>query len=180
MNTTEIPYIIYAEETPNPASMKFVANRLLLPSGANADYKNISETKDAPIAKSLFQFPFVKGVYVAANFVTITKQDNVLWEDCVQELRVFINEYLNKGGAVVDKLPEREVAVDNSFTKKVSINTQHNVPQTEVENKIIEIKSDYTYNAMLIKNIIKSLSTRKAGFNYEIWIYDRIRNKIII
>ena len=48
------------------------------------------------------------------------------------------------------------------------------------ENKIIEIKSDYTYNAMLIKNIIKSLSARKAGFNYEIWIYDRIRNKIII
>lgn len=143
MNTTEIPYIIYVEETPNPSSVKFVANRLLLPSGANADYKNISETKDAPIAKSLFQFPFVKAVYVAANFITITKQDNVLWEDCMHELRIFITEYLNKGNEVINKLPEREVAVDNSFTKKVNINTQHNVPQTEVENKIVEILEQY-------------------------------------
>ena len=147
MNTTEIPYIIYAEETPNPASIKFVANRLLLPGGANADYKNVSETKDAPIAKSLFKFPFVKHVYVAANFVTITKQDNVLWEDCVQELRVFINDYLNKGGGVVDKLPEKEVYSDNTFSKKITINTQHNPStgsgQTEIENKIIEILEQY-------------------------------------
>ncbi len=91
----------------------------------------------------MFQFPFVKHVYVAANFVTITKQENVLWEDCVQEMRVFINDYLNKGGGVVDKLPEKEVPADNTFSKKITINTQHNVPQTEVENKIIEILEQY-------------------------------------
>ncbi|HWY12269.1 MAG TPA: NifU N-terminal domain-containing protein, partial [Bacteroidia bacterium] len=62
MILNEQPYIIYAEETPNPASMKFVANRLLLVSGATAEYKNVADAKDAPIAKALFNFPFVKSV----------------------------------------------------------------------------------------------------------------------
>ena len=143
MLLNETPYIIYAEETPNPATMKFVANRLLLVSGATAEYKNPSETKDAPIAKALFQFPFVKSVFISANYITVTKQDSVLWEDIILELRIFITDYLNKGNIIIDKLPEKQVAADNTFTKTVSINTQHNVPKDEVENKIIEILEQY-------------------------------------
>ena len=60
MNIQDIPYIIYAEETPNPASIKFVANKLLLVSGATADYLSPAEAKDAPIAQNLFQFPIRK------------------------------------------------------------------------------------------------------------------------
>lgn len=143
MLTTEIPYIIYAEETPNPASMKFVANRLLLVSGATAEYKSIAETKDAPIAKAIFSFPFVKSVFISSNFISVNRHDSVLWEDVVHELRFFITDYLNKGNAIIDKLPEKEVAADNTFTKTVSINTQHNVPKNEVENKIIEVLEQY-------------------------------------
>jgi NFU1 iron-sulfur cluster scaffold homolog, mitochondrial len=77
MNVNELPYIIYAEETPNPAAMKFVANRLLLVSGATAEYKNITEAKDAPLAKALFAFPFVKQIFMASNFISITKHDPV-------------------------------------------------------------------------------------------------------
>jgi NFU1 iron-sulfur cluster scaffold homolog, mitochondrial len=143
MNTTEIPYIIYAEETPNPASMKFVANKLLLVSGATAEYKNVSETKDAPIAKSLFGFPFVKQVFISSNYISIIKHDTVSWDDIIQELRIFITGYLNKGNAVVTKLPEREVAADSSFKKTVTVNTQHNTPKTEIENKIIEVLEQY-------------------------------------
>lgn len=96
MNLTEIPYIIYAEETPNPSSVKFVANKLLLVSGATVEYQNSSETTFAPIAKQLFQFPFVKSIFIASNFITITKRDNVVWEEIRDEIRVFITEYLNK------------------------------------------------------------------------------------
>lgn len=143
MLMNEIPYIIYAEETPNPASMKFVANRLLLVSGATAEYKSAAETKDAPIAKALFQFPFVKSVFISSNYITVTKQDSILWEDVLLELRTFITDYLNKGNPIIDKLPEKQVAADNTFTKTVSINTQHNVPKNEVENKIIEVLEQY-------------------------------------
>jgi Fe-S cluster biogenesis protein NfuA len=123
--------------------MKFVANRLLLVSGATAEYKNPSETKDAPIAKALFQFPFVKQVFVSSNYITIIKHDAVLWEDITMELRLFITDYLNQGKVIIDKLPEKEVAADNTFTKTVNVNTQHNIPKNDIENKIIEVLEQY-------------------------------------
>lgn len=143
MNIQEIPYIIYAEETPNPSSIKFVANKLLLVSGASAEYVSVVETKDAPIANALFQFPFVKRLYIASNFVTITKQDAVLWEDIIDELRLFITDYLNKGNAVINKLPQQEVPKDNTFKEKVNVVTQHVAPSNDIENKIIEVLEQY-------------------------------------
>lgn len=143
MNIQEIPFIIYAEETPNPSSVKFVANKLLLVSGATAEYQNAGETSDAPIAQKLFQFPFVKRVFIASNFVTITKHDAVVWEDIRDELRVFITDYLNKGNAIINKLPQQQVPKDSSFKETISINTQHVAPSNDVENKIIEVLEQY-------------------------------------
>lgn len=143
MNLTEIPYIIYAEETPNPSSVKFVANKLLLVSGATAEYQNISQTTFAPIAKQLFQFPFVKNIFIASNFITITKHEAVIWEEIRDELRVFITEYLNKGNVVIEKLPEKLVAKDSSFKETIAVNTLHTSPTNDVENKIIEVLEQY-------------------------------------
>ncbi len=143
MNLQDVPYIIYAEETPNPSSIKFVANKLLLVSGASAEYVSAAETTDAPIAQKLFQFPFVKRVFIQSNYVTITKQDHLEWEEIRDELRVFITNYLNEGNAVVYKLPEQKVAKDSSFKETVSINTQHTAPSNDVENKIIEVLEQY-------------------------------------
>src|SRR3954466_14259716 len=139
----DTPYIIYAEETPNPSSMKFVANKLLLVSGASADYENIGQAADAPIAKELFRFPFVKRVFIASNFITITKLDTIEWEEILSEMRLFITDYLNAGKAVVVKLPKKEVPKDSSFKETVSINTQHAAPVNDVENKIIEVLEQY-------------------------------------
>jgi Fe-S cluster biogenesis protein NfuA len=143
MNTLEIPYVIYAEGTPNPSSIKFVANKLLLVSGATAEYQAMDETTHAPIAKKLFQFPFVKRVFISSNYITISKSDMVEWEEIQDELRVFLTKYLNEGNVVVTKLPEQIVAKDSSFKETVSINTQHVAPSNEVENKIIEVLEQY-------------------------------------
>lgn len=143
MNIQDIPYIIYAEETPNPSSIKFVANKLLLVSGATAEYRSAAETKDAPIAQKLFAFPFVKSIFIASNFITITKHEQVEWEEIRDELRVFITEYLNKGNEIIKKLPEQVVAKDSSFKETISVNTQHNPPANDVENKIIEVLEQY-------------------------------------
>jgi len=143
MNIQDIPYIIYAEETPNPSSIKFVANKLLLVSGANAEYKALNETSDAPIANKIFQFPFVKRIFIASNFITITKHDEVLWEEIRDELRVFITNYLNQGNAIINKLPQQEVPKDSSFKETISVNTQHAPPSNDIENKIIEVLEQY-------------------------------------
>ncbi len=141
---TAIPYIIYVEGTPNPSSMKFVANKVLInEKGATAEYNNVSETQTAPIAKQLFQFPFVKKIFVSSNYITITKIDAVSWDDISLELRVFITEYLNAGKLIITALPKQEVAIDNTFTETKTISTQHVAPQNEVEAKIVEVLEQY-------------------------------------
>ena len=135
---------MYIEATPNPASMKFVANKFLITEkGASAEYKNVSETQTAPIAKQLFQFPFVKTVFISANYITITKTDAVEWDDITVELRVFLTEYLNAGNLIITALPKQEVAIDNTFTETKTVSTEHNAPQNDVEAKIIEILDQY-------------------------------------
>ena len=143
MNVQEIPYSIYLESTPNPSSMKFVANKLLLVSGATAEYKSSQETAGAPIARQLFQFPFVQRVFISSNFITITKVENLEWEEIQDELRVFITNYLNEGNDIITKLPEQNVAKDSSFRETISVNTQHAAPGNDVENKIIEVLEQY-------------------------------------
>lgn len=143
MDAPEIPYMIYAESTPNPSSMKFVANKMLLEAGATAQYNNITETKQAPLAQKLFEFPFVKQVFISGNYITITKHDFIAWDEILLETRTFISEYLNKKNPVVSALPTQEVAVDNSFKETKNVFTEHAAPKNEVEAKIIEALETY-------------------------------------
>ena len=143
MDAPEVPFMIYAESTPNPASMKFVANKMLLEAGATAQYNNITETKQAPLAQKLFEFPFVKQVFISGNFISVTKHDFINWDDILFETRTFLSEYLNKKNPVVIELPAQEVAVDNSFKETKSVFTEHAAPKNEVEAKIIEALETY-------------------------------------
>ncbi len=164
---TIIPYIIYAESTPNPAAIKFVANKILITEkGATAEYKSITDTLTAPIAKQLFQFPFVKTVFISANYITVTKTDAVEWDEIIMELRVFLTEYLNAGKLIVTSLPKQEVAIDNTFSETKTVSTQHNAPQNEVEAKIVEILEQYIRPAVendggliTFKNLIDGIVT---------------------
>ena len=137
------PVIIYAESTPNPSSMKFVANRLLLENGATAQYLSKAEAKGSPLTIKLFEFPFVKAVFMAANFITVNKTDAVQWEEITLELRDFIRIYISNGNTIITELPKTEVAVDNTFTEKKEVFTEHKAPENEIEVKIIEILEQY-------------------------------------
>jgi Fe-S cluster biogenesis protein NfuA len=137
------PVIIYAESTPNPASMKFVANKLLVENGATAQYLSKSETKGSPLAAKLFEFPFVKAIFLTGNFVTISKTDSVEWEEITQELRDFIRIYINEGNPIITELPKTEMPVDNTFAAKKEVFTEHKAPSSELEVKIVEILEQY-------------------------------------
>ncbi len=143
MDAPEVPFMIYAESTPNPSSMKFVANKQLLPQGATAQYDTILDTRQAPLAQKLFEFPFVRQVFISGNYLTVSKADFVSWDDILMETRTFITEYLNKNGLVVMELPTQQVAVDNTFSETKSVFTEHAAPKNEVEAKIIETLEQY-------------------------------------
>ena len=97
----EVPQSItvYAENTPNPAVMKYVANKLIVP--ALFEFKNIDEAKDAPLAKKLFMLPFVKEVFMDQNYVSITKYDVAEWEEISSELRELIRTFMMSGAEAV-------------------------------------------------------------------------------
>ena len=100
------PITIYAEMTPNPATMKFICTKHLLVNGENLMFESMEEAKGySPLAEALFQFPFVSGVFITANFVTVTKTDNVDWDFIVMELREFIREWIFNGKGIITMMP---------------------------------------------------------------------------
>jgi Fe-S cluster biogenesis protein NfuA len=100
---------IYTEMTPNPETMKFVANKLLYP-GKSIDFPDIDAAGPSPLAGELFGFPFIKAVFIASNFVTLTKTPDTEWEDVKPELRQFLKDYLEAGKPVIfeDQIVEKQ------------------------------------------------------------------------
>lgn len=101
MNTaTASPVMLYTEQTPNPESLKFVTNRMLY--RGTADFREDSFARDwSPLAAALFDLPFVKGVYITNNFVTVTKELNYEWSDIMLKLKDFIKKYVEEGGEII-------------------------------------------------------------------------------
>ena len=94
--------------TPNPSTMKFVANKYLLPTGASVEFENKAAAKGySPIAEALFDFPFVSKVFIAVNFITVAKTDNVPWDFITMELREFIREWIAFEKEVLIAMPSQ-------------------------------------------------------------------------
>lgn len=107
---------IYIESNPNPNSLKFVVDYLLVPAGESFDFPDKASAKNAPLANELFNFPFVKRVFYMSNFVTITKADEVSWEDIRNELKEFIKEWLLNEKPLLTKelIEEQQAAVESN------------------------------------------------------------------
>jgi Fe-S cluster biogenesis protein NfuA len=93
------PVTVYAESTPNPAVIKFVANKKLVTS--LFEFTSIDEAKMSPLATELFHFPFVKSVFIDENYISITKYEIAEWQDITMELREFIRNYIENGKDIV-------------------------------------------------------------------------------
>ncbi len=146
MSENKIATTVYAESTPNPKVMKFVANRPII-QGDSVEYMNMDEAKNSPLAMKLFHFPFVREVFIAKNFVSLTKYDSMEWEDVVMEVREFIREYLAKGSVVIQEIEE----VQKKETSKESIETVAPINQQklgEVETRIVDILDEFVKPAV--------------------------------
>ncbi len=98
--TIKSPVLLYTEQTPNPESLKFVSNRMMYK--GLADFREEELAKEwSPLATALFEFPYVKGVYISNNFVTITKEFNYAWEDIMLKLKEFIKNYVQDEGEII-------------------------------------------------------------------------------
>ncbi|MEX6689139.1 NifU family protein [Danxiaibacter flavus] len=169
---------IYTEMTPNPETMKFVANKLLFP-GKSIDFPDETTAAPSPLAKELFSFPFIKSVFIASNFVTLTKtQETEDWQDVIPTIKQFLKDYLEGGGIVVneDELAKvkqeatNDVAADDDdVVKRIKELLDNYVkPAVEMDGGAIQFKS---YNSGVVNLMLQgscsgcpsSMITLKAG-----------------
>ncbi|MFZ4863708.1 NifU family protein [Sphingobacterium sp. Mn56C] len=121
---------VYTESTPNPATMKFLVNKLLI--NGSVDYPDRTKAEESPFARELFKFNFVNGVFFASNFVTVTKTDDAEWDDIEALLKDFVK------GAVESDLKVQEIVTDEDVTFE----------GTETEIKIQQVLHDYVRPAV--------------------------------
>ncbi len=133
------PVSVYAEVTPNPAVMKFVCNKRIVPSVF--EFKNIDEAKDSPLAKALFHFPFVKEVFMDENYVSVTKYEVADWEEINMQLREFIRDFLSDGKEAVTTAAVQKT---QDTTAQDTTNAQHD----DTSKQIMAILDEYVKPAV--------------------------------
>lgn len=172
---------IYTEMTPNPETMKFVANKLLYP-GKSADFPDEASASPSPLAKELFSFPFIKSVFIASNFITLTKtSDTEDWQEVIPTIKQFLKDYLENGGVVVNDeemqalratqpVASNEVSADDDdIVKRIKELLENYVrPAVEMDGGNIQFRSykEGKVNLMLqgsCSGCPSSMVTLKAG-----------------
>ena len=114
----KIPISIYSESTPNPAALKFVANKKLV--DFQIEFNSIDECENSPLALRLFNFPFVKSVFIDKNFISITKYDTSSWDDITLTIRNFIKEYLERDNKILTDDYQKEQVIDQESLDETS------------------------------------------------------------
>lgn len=120
---------IYLESNPNPNSLKFVVNDMLVPEGMSFDFPDLKSASVSPLAQELFAFPFVDRVFFASNFVTVTKKGDVEWLEIQQTLKDHIRKFLEAGKLIID-VQDHDIAEPSE-------------EETETIRKIKTILDDY-------------------------------------
>ncbi|MCU0382612.1 MAG: NifU family protein [Cyclobacteriaceae bacterium] len=93
---------IYLESNPNPNSMKFVVNDMLIPEGLSFDYPNKESAAKAPLALELFEYPEVDRVFYMSNFITVTKKEEVIWLEIQNKIKEHIKSFLESGKPIIE------------------------------------------------------------------------------
>jgi Fe-S cluster biogenesis protein NfuA len=133
---------IYAEQTPNPETMKFVFNKMILPDEAE-DYPTKEKANASPLAKSLFEFSFVNGVFVMNNFVTITRTPENEWHEITPIVKEFLKAYVEAGEPISYKSDKSNIeGADNIIVAQIlDILDTYIKPAVENDGGMISFKS---------------------------------------
>ena len=160
----KIAVTVYAESTPNPSVLKFVANKKLV--DVIFEFNSIEESKISPFASALFKFPFVKSVFIDKNYVSITKYNVVEWDVITLELRTFIKNYIEDKKEIVKAKPVEKLKkttnhldlayekLDETSKEIINILEQHIRPAVASDGGNIEFES-YNSDTKLVKVILQ-------------------------
>ena len=148
------PISIYTESTPNPSVLKFVSNKLIV--DGSFEFNNIDEAQEMEFAKKLFEFSYVKSIYISKNFVSITKYDLKNWDEVTLELRNFIKNYLelNEINFKRKEVETEEIDLDETSKKIISILDEYIKPAVSSDGGNILFDS-YDKDKKIVKVILQ-------------------------
>ncbi|MBP7680074.1 MAG: NifU family protein [Saprospiraceae bacterium] len=162
--TNNMAVMLYTEQTPNPETLKFVTNKMLY--RGTADFRDTAAASQwSPLAASLFEFPYVKGVYICNNFVTVTKEFNYLWDDIMLKLKEFIKNYVQEGKPILNEGYAEAMA------------------KIAAENREQQYEGDDAETAMKIKELIETYvkpAVEMDGGNIEFKSFDKGKVTVIM
>ena len=142
--TTQSPVMLYTEQTPNPESLKFVTNKMIYKGTADFRERTLAD-EWSPLAQSLFDFPYVKGVYICNNFVTVTKEFNFSWEDIMLKLKEFIKNYISEEKEVIK---EGFAEAIQKMEEEKGVGYQYTGEEAELVKKIKDLIDTYVKPAV--------------------------------
>lgn len=142
---------IYLEMTPNPNTMKFVANYLLMPEGQSYSFTSPEKAEASPLAKTIFnEYAWVQEVFFSSNYITLTKTAETDWNEVQMEARNFIAQTLTQGTEVImdgaqileEKSPEPVKEEDEHAVAKIKgILDEYIRPAVEMDGGAINFHS---------------------------------------
>ena len=141
---TKSPVMLYTEQTPNPESLKFVTNRMLFKGTADFREEDLA-IKWSPLGTALFELPYVKGVYICNNFVSVTKEFNYSWEDIMLKLKDFIKKFVESGGEIVKEGFEAAMA---KIEEERGASYEYSEEETAIVQKIKDLIDTYVKPAV--------------------------------
>ncbi|MEM9990136.1 MAG: NifU family protein [Bacteroidota bacterium] len=156
---TKSPVMLYTEQTPNPETLKFVSNRMLY--RGTAEFKEEALAREwSPLATELFDLPFVKGVYLSNNFVTVTKEFNYSWDDIKLRIKDFIKKYVEDGKEILkDGFAEAMEALEAERGASYS----YSEDDAEIVKKIKDLLQTYVKPAVEMDGGNIEFSSYKEG-----------------
>ena len=131
---------VYAESTPNPSAMKFVSNKNLV--NSLFEFTSIDQTSKSPLARGLFNFAYVKSVFIEKNYISITKYEIAVWEEITMELREFIRSHIEDGKPIVE-LDSNDIVTHSEEQK-----TKEFDKLDDISKEIINILEEYVKPAV--------------------------------
>jgi len=143
---TQNPVLLYTERTPNPEALKYVTNSMLFRGTADFQEEDLAK-KYSPMATELFEFPYVKGVYISNNFVTVTKEMTYGWEDIMLQIKNFIKEYIESGKTIIDESFETYLAEQEALRREKEGET-YTGDEGEIVARIKELIDTYVKPAV--------------------------------
>lgn len=167
----KVPVSIYAEMTPNPAVLKFVAN-LRLVQADSVEFKNIEQAQPSPLATRLFHYPFVKEIFISGNYIAITKYDILEWDEITMEIREMIRQYLAEGNPVLATATQEELTSAPTPTEISRVrHPEEKDPGNwdEFEKKIASLLDEYVLPAV-----------EQDGGNIKFLQYDEGKVKVLL